>query len=124
MLVEKLYTIRDHYWQEGGVPEDQKPLLRRELDANFRQEGLERTLLEIGLNPLDAALDHNGAGGAFAKWMGAKDTVNQTIGEYKNKVAIRIERLTSEAKPDTNIRKPQYEEQRLVPSDVAATVHV
>jgi hypothetical protein len=101
-LVEKLYDIRDRYWQEGGVPKDKKPLLKQELEQSFRREGLERTLVEVGLNPLDAALDNNGAGGKVARFMGAAGTVDKTISEYHRKLEKRLERLT----PDTQIQHP------------------
>ena len=105
-LVDKLYSIRDKYWQEGGVPDDKKAACKEELEANFRREGLEKTLLEVGLDPLKANLDHNGMSGRVAKMFGANKTVSNTINEYRQKASLRLDKTL----PRPTIQTPAHGE--------------
>lgn len=115
-FVDKLYAVRDQYWKPGGVPEEQKSACKQALEASFRREGLERTLTEIGLNPLEAKLDHNGMGGKVARFLGANDNVERSIASYHRKAA---ERMDAQDKPDTTIKGPAPEPERLAENQLA-----
>lgn len=96
-FIDKLYEVRDPFWQQGGIPDEKKEACRSAFHRNFRGEGLEMTLESIGLNPLDASLDNNGLAGWVARTSGAAGQVAEDIGLYRQKYlerkATRAERL-------------------------------
>lgn len=104
-LVNKLYEWREPFWKEGGVPADQKEACKKALESHLRKEGLEQTLLELGLDPLKAKLDHNGASITIARAFGAANQIDRDIQDYRAKAAKRIETYQS-APPKTTIPKP------------------
>lgn len=85
-MLDALYKVRDSFWQEGGVPEQQHAACRAAFKAAFRAQGLEDTLRTIGLEPLDAALDNNGVSGSIARWLGAGAQVKYDIESYHRHV--------------------------------------
>ncbi len=110
-LVDTLYEVRDKYWQPGGIPPDRQDECRAELETHFRRDGLERTLVAIGLNPINATIDNNGASGRFAKFMGASGRVARDVAEYREKAAARLRALQPvndnlPQAPDTKIPSP------------------
>jgi len=119
-MVEKIYEVRDHFWQEGGIPLKEHDEAKEALEGVLRRDGFERTLTEIGLDPLAASLDNNGMSGRVAKWFGASGTVNNTISEYYQKVAKRLGDglppasndnmpADNDNKPETTIKTPAHE---------------
>lgn len=113
-LVEKLYETRDRFWEQGGIPKARQTEARKAMEGVLRRDGFERTLHSIGLNPLEADLDHNGMSGRVAKWFGAGDHVERSIGEYRAKAAARLhmdkDTLPPDIlPPDTQIHAPARE---------------
>ena len=81
-FVLKVHEVRDRFYQEGGVPAELKTQLEAELKAHFKGAGLEETLTEIGLNPLDAEIASNGWSGAIANKLGAKHRLDKIKADY------------------------------------------
>lgn len=90
LLVDAVYAVRDPFWQEGGMSDAQKIACHTAMEQHFRGAGFERTLTHLGLNPLEAALDHNGVSGAVAKWLGATGAVNADIASYQTHAEERL----------------------------------
>lgn len=102
-FVDEIYAVRDRYWQEGGIPDNKKGDCTYEFKQHFKREGLEFTMLKIGLDPRDAKLDNNGVGGKFARVLGANASVNRDIAAYEEKFTKRMHNYQT---PDTRIPHP------------------
>ncbi len=89
-FVMKIHDVRDKYFKEGGVPADLKKQLEGELKAHFTHAGLEETIREIGLDPLNATIASNGLSGSIANALGAKSAVEKIRTEYKHDYLERI----------------------------------
>lgn len=107
-FIDEIYAVRDKYWQKGGIPQDKQAACRQELKEHFRGAGLEQTLLKIGLNPLDAQLDHNGLSGWAANFFGAHNQIREDIDSYREKAAKRLQNITI---PASRIAIPALSEQ-------------
>lgn len=101
-LVDKIYALRDPYWQPGGIPEAARPGVRLELEGLLRRAGLELTLQAIGLDPLKADIDNNGMSGKVTKALGAGGRVQQSIEEYRRKATARLDASPSPAANNDN----------------------
>lgn len=102
-FVDALYAVRDKYWQEGGIPENREEECKADLETHFRKEGLEKTFLSIGLDPLKAQIDNNGLSGKFANLMGSRTQVKRDIAAYHHKARHRI---ANHDTPQTTIPAP------------------
>lgn len=97
-FVMKVHEIRDKFFKEGGVPEDLKAQLEKELTAHFRGAGLEETLEHIGLDPAKAEIASNGWSGAIANRLGAKKTIEKIKADYV--AGYRARHAKREESPD------------------------
>lgn len=106
-FVDAIYSVRDKYWQQGGVPEDRKKDCLADMKAHFTKDGLEKTMVAIGLDPLKAAIDNNGAGGTLARWMGSGSAVQADVRAYHEKATSRLQPpslpATDTTAPDTKV---------------------
>ncbi len=107
-LVDNIYKVRDRYFEPGGIPEGKKEEARTAMEGLLRKDGLEKTLLRLGLNPLEADIDNNGQGGRMARLMGSRNKVKQDIRDYREKAGKRMATWQEET-PDTQVTKPQEE---------------
>lgn len=94
-FVGKVYEVRDQFYQEGGVPEELKAQLEKELRAHFKGLGLEDTLVEIGLDPTRATIGNNGLSGSISNLLGAKSVVDKLKADYVKGFAKRHEKSIS-----------------------------
>ncbi len=98
-FVQKVEADRDKFLAEGGVPEESKKALEKELIAHFKGAGLEKTLKEIGLDPLKASLGENGISSTIAKYLGAAKPLEDIHKEYAKKYTERVH-VSRTAQPD------------------------
>lgn len=98
-FVMKVHEVRDHYLREGGVPEDLKKALESELKLHFQGAGLEHTLEEVGLDPLNAAIASNGLSGKIANILGAGGNVRKIKSEYTKGYRERMEKHQDDRPP-------------------------
>jgi len=82
-FVMEVHRVRDKFFKEGGVPEDMKAELEKELKQHFKGAGLEHTLEDIGLNPMCATIAENGWSGAIANHLGAKKNIDHIKEQYR-----------------------------------------
>ncbi|MFO0389783.1 MAG: hypothetical protein ACK502_08730 [Alphaproteobacteria bacterium] len=111
-FVLEVHKIRDKFFKEGGVPEQFKATLEKELKEHLKGAGLEHTLEEIGLDPLKATLANNGLSGSIADALGAKSEVDKTRKSYAEKFKHRHEAEVKPAESYTEIAErstPQNE---------------
>jgi hypothetical protein len=96
-FVDKIHTIRDKYYQEGGVPRAQQAALKKELEAHFTKAGLEDTLLEIGLNPrMHRLAGQNGTVGKIGNVLGASKPIAKLMEDLEQKLLSRHPDLPSD----------------------------
>jgi len=81
-FVNEVYKVRDKFYQDGGVPENLKKELDKDLKAHLKGAGLEETLADIGLDPLKAHIGNNGISGNIAERMGAKKPMDELRTKY------------------------------------------
>lgn len=98
-FVMKVHEVRDKYLKEGGVPDDMKKQLEQELKDHFKGAGLEHTLTEIGLDPLNATIGSNGLSGSIANALGAGSKMEKLQANYKKSYAERVQH-EHDTKPD------------------------
>jgi hypothetical protein len=98
-LVEKIYEVRDPFVENGRIPETNREPLKKALSDILTKAGLEKTLVGIGLNPLEANLASNGASGKLANMMGQARHVRKLENEYHTKAAKRLEALVPPPEP-------------------------
>ena len=96
-LIDEMYAVRDPFWRDGDIAD--QTACREAMQRHFRGVGFEQTLQKIGLDPLQAALDHNGASGTVAKWLGAGAKVEADMASYHRQAA---ERMSQQPAPQTN----------------------
>lgn len=87
-LTRKIESVRNKYWQPGGVPKESQEVLSKELRAILTKGGFEQTLEEIGLNPADVIFN-NGMAGKIANTIGARKKVEKLGDEYREKYEAR-----------------------------------
>ncbi len=97
-FVLEVHKIRDKFFKEGGVPEQFKATLEKELKEHLKGAGLEQTLEDIGLDPLKAHIANNGLSGAIANALGAGSDVAKTSKNFAEKYKKRHEQ-DAESKP-------------------------
>ncbi len=90
-FVMEVHKVRDKYFREGGVPEDLKKDLEKELTEHLKGHGLEDTLRHIGLDPAHATIAQNGWSGAIANTLGAKGAVDKIIKDYQSGYQKRLD---------------------------------
>lgn len=56
-FTDAVHTVRDKYWQEGGIPKDKKAEALSTMKEVFTGAGLEVLLIDMGLNPAAVAFD-------------------------------------------------------------------
>ena len=95
-FVNQVYEVRDHFYKTGGVPEDLKKGLEKELKAHLKGAGLEETLEKIGLDPLKAHIGNNGLSGRIAESMGAKRTMDKLKTDYASGYTERLKKRSEE----------------------------
>ena len=81
-FVSEVHTIRDQFLREGGIPEELKKDVKKELEAHFKGAGLEETLEQIGLDPMRAEIGADGMSGKIAEKTGAGKAVDQLRKSY------------------------------------------
>lgn len=64
-FTDAVHTVRDKYWQEGGIPKDKKEEAVHTMKEVFTGAGLEVLLIEMGLNP--ASVDFKKVNGLIGK---------------------------------------------------------
>lgn len=56
-FTDAVHEVRDHYWQEGGIPKEKHAEALSTLKQVFTGAGLEVLLIDMGLNPASVAFD-------------------------------------------------------------------
>lgn len=88
-FLKELHTARNKFFKEGGVPENLKAECEKELNALVSGLGLEKTLMKIGLNPVEATIGQNGFMETFSRLLGAEKPLNKIERQYKQAFAAR-----------------------------------
>lgn len=88
-FIRRVEEDRNQFLQCGGIPEELRDNAERLLKSHLKGAGLEKTLEELGLDPLQATLGRNGLSGKIAEWLGGKDAVEKTRADFKRKYAER-----------------------------------
>ena len=87
-FVDKIHSVRDKYWQEGGIPKERKVDLKLELDDVLKNKGLDKTLYEIGFDTTKIDFTKlNGLVGKLGNSMGAKTKILKDQEAYRTMVA-------------------------------------
>lgn len=131
-FVERVHADRDRFCDECGVPEELKKMCEKELLSHFKGMGLEKTLREIGLDPLKATLGENGLSGVIAKHLGAQRELNEINQEFAEKYKKRwhMDAPKSDGAPSPQVAastvEPARKEHALsqpshIPSELAAS---
>ncbi len=97
-MTEKLKADREPFYKDGiGVPEDVKEECEKAIAKHFKDAGLEQTLREFGLDPLQATLGNNGLASTIAKYMGADEPVKAVHQQFAEKYTARVNRSRGQA---------------------------
>lgn len=56
-FTDAVHEVRDHYWQEGGIPKEKRAEATDTMKQVFTGAGLEVLLIDMGLNPAAVAFD-------------------------------------------------------------------
>ncbi len=96
-FVMHIHKIRDKFFKEGGVPEQFKAELNKEMKSHLHGAGLESTLRDIGLDPAQAHIGNNGLSGTIAEILGAKKPLEKIKSDY---VASYTDRLKKQQEQD------------------------
>lgn len=105
-FADKALSIRDQFYEPGGVPQKKWKECSEAIKKEFVGEGLHRTFAELGLDVLKANIDDTGLIGSFAEALGARAAVQKDIRDFRTK---EIERRQTHPE--------------LVPQKIVATRH-
>lgn len=105
-FVKKIEQDRDKFFVPGeGIPEEDKEACQKMLASHFKGAGLEKTLREMGLDPLKATLGSNGFMATVAKYMGAGEDLQEIHKEYAGKYTARLKREQLRDAADTQLQQ-------------------
>ena len=95
-FVNHVYEVRDQFYKDGGVPEEWKKDLEKALTEHLKGAGLEETLRESGLDPLQATIGNNGFSGKIAESVGARKTLEKIRSDYRTGYMERLQKSQAE----------------------------
>ncbi|MEZ5691789.1 MAG: hypothetical protein R3D71_09020 [Rickettsiales bacterium] len=85
-----VHRVRDHYWQEGGIPKEKRTEALNTMKEVFTGAGLEVLLVNMGLNPATVAFDDiNGWIGKIGN-VGQKKEIKEKQEEYWSSLQNRL----------------------------------
>lgn len=122
-FVEDLTKVRDKFLRDGGVPEELQASLVKELTEKMSGIGLEKTIQQVGLNPANATVGHNGFIEKFSRVLGYDKTLTRIGEDYRMGALMRsgqsVDQLANLAKHDEN-KVMRYVGRTLAGGSVAA----
>lgn len=81
-FTDAVHEVRDHYWQEGGIPKDKRAEATDTMKQVFTGAGLEVLLIDMGLNPASVMFDKvNGLIGKLGN-VGKADKIKEKQNAY------------------------------------------
>ncbi|MEQ1705688.1 MAG: hypothetical protein ABL867_06925 [Rickettsiales bacterium] len=81
-FTDAVHEVRDHYWQEGGIPKDKRAEATDTMKQVFTGAGLEVLLIDMGLNPASVMFDRvNGLIGKLGN-VGKADKIKEKQNSY------------------------------------------
>jgi hypothetical protein len=89
-FTDTVNEVRDHYWQEGGIPKERKAEALNTMKEVFTGAGLEVLLINMGLNPAAVAFDkRNGLVGKIGN-IGHADELKNKQEAYWSAIQERL----------------------------------
>ncbi len=122
-------AVRNKYYRDGGIPQQDKAKCKKELRERFVGKGLHAELKKLGLDVLNAHLADNGLSGDIANALGAKAAVARDISDFRRKEqARRAGKQNAEShEPAPEDRRPSFTERLALNRDqqqgTTATLH-
>ncbi|MEQ1788908.1 MAG: hypothetical protein ABL857_00540 [Rickettsiales bacterium] len=95
LFTDAVNTVRDKYWQEGGIPKDKKEEATNTMKEVFTGAGLEVLLIDMGLNPATIRFDKvNGLIGKIGD-IGHKKELHEKQEAYWKELEGRLEKYVN-----------------------------
>ncbi|MEK6745706.1 MAG: hypothetical protein AABY33_01560 [Pseudomonadota bacterium] len=89
-FTDAVHEVRDHYWQEGGIPKDKRAEATDTMKQVFTGAGLEVLLIDMGLNPASVMFDKvNGIIGKIGN-VGKADKIKEKQDAYWTALQERL----------------------------------
>ena len=89
-FTDAVHEVRDHYWQEGGIPKEKRAEAVDTMKQVFTGAGLEVLLIDMGLNPASVPFDHvNGLIGKIGN-IGHLDKIHEKQNAYWTALQERL----------------------------------
>jgi len=89
-FTDAVHEVRDHYWQEGGIPKDKRAEATDTMKQVFTGAGLEVLLIDMGLNPASVMFDRvNGLIGKLGN-VGKADKIKEKQNSYWSALQERL----------------------------------
>lgn len=83
-FVDTVHSVRDKYWQEGGIPREQRAAAMKDMEAHFKGKGLDQTLFASGIDTMDIDFTKlNGLIGKVGNSMGATKKIKADQDAYR-----------------------------------------
>jgi len=95
-FTEAVHSVRDRYWQEGGIPKEKKAEALKAMREVFSGAGLEVLLIDMGLNPATVKFDElNGMVGTIGN-IGILDKIHGEQKHYQEELSKRLPTFVKE----------------------------
>ncbi len=89
-FTDAVHEVRDHYWQEGGIPKDKRAEATSTMKEMFTGAGLEVLMIDMGLNPASVAFEKtNGLIGKIGN-IGHKEKIREKQKAYLSELEERL----------------------------------
>ncbi len=89
-FTDAVHEVRDHYWQEGGIPKEKRAEAVDTMKQVFTGAGLEVLLIDMGLNPATVAFEKvNGVIGKIGN-MGHSKKIHDIQQKYWDSLQERL----------------------------------
>ncbi len=89
-FTDAVHEVRDHYWQEGGIPKDKRAEATDTMKQVFTGAGLEVLMIDMGLNPASVMFDRvNGMIGKIGN-LGRAEEIKKKQNDYWSALQERL----------------------------------
>lgn len=89
-FTDAVHEVRDHYWEQGGIPKDKRAEATDTMKQVFTGAGLEVLLIEMGLNPASVMFDKvNGLIGKLGN-IGQTEKIHEKQNKYWTALQERL----------------------------------